>query len=224
MAPDGVPQRARRQLPVGLRLFAQFGDGQRAAQRVVDGGTAGQQRVLGVRAVLVAAPADLPAGLLEGEHELDRRVDDGPHPLQERVVAGGEVVVPDADGDVGDEVGLPAAVGDVGEVPVGVGGVPGAVRVLVPGQPRVGPPGGLVFVGGVQGHGRLDVVPRVEVVPAEPGDRPVLALHGEDAADGRGGLGVGEDARQDEVLGTGGAGRARGGHAASTAGRCGLVA
>jgi len=59
-------------------------------------------------AVGFALPADLAAGLLEAQHELHRGVDRGPHPVGERVVTGGEVVVPDADGHVGAEVGLPA--------------------------------------------------------------------------------------------------------------------
>src|SRR5690606_16806114 len=152
------------QLPVGLRFVALIGDGEGTAQRLVDRGRAGEQGVRGGRAVVVAPPADLPAGLLQPEHELHGRVHAGPHPVQEGVVAGGQVVVPDAHGDVGDEVGLPAAVGDVAVVAVGVGGVPGAVLVLVPGQPQVRPLGGLVGAGRVQGHRGLDVVPGVQVV------------------------------------------------------------
>ena len=174
-----------RQLPVGLRLFALLGDGERAAQRVVDGGAAGEQGVLGGGAVVVAPPADLAAGLLEPQHPLDGRVHGGPHPVEERVVAGGQVVVPDADGYVGDEVGLAGAVGDVVMGAVGVGGVPGAVLVLVVGEPAVGALGGLVLAGRVEGHRGLGVVPGVEVVAPEPGDRAVGALHGEDAPDGR---------------------------------------
>ncbi len=216
VAADRVGQRPGRQLPVGLRLLAALGDGQRTAQRLVDRGGAGQQRVGHRGAVGLPLPADLAAGLLEPEHELDRRVDRGPHPVDERVVAGGEVVVPDADGDVRAEVALQAAVRRLLRIAVVVGGVPGAVGVLVAGEPLVGAGRGLVFAGRVQGHRGLGVVPRVEVVPAEPGQRPVLPLYGGDRGDRLGGLGRRQDTRQNEVFGL------FGGAHASAFGRCGL--
>ncbi len=103
----------------------------------------------------------------------------------------------------------------------------------------VGPLGGLVLAGRVQGHRGLGVVPRVEVVAPEPRDGPVLALHGEDPADGDGGLLGGEDPGQDEVFCPGGrhlvpvpvasvvvsaAVAAASASVPASAGRCGLVA
>lgn len=218
MAADRVPQAAGRQLPVGLGLFALFGDREGAPQRVVHGRTAGQERLVDGCPVRLALPADLPARLLEPQHELHGRVHGGPYPVEEGVVAGGEVVVPGAHGDIGDEVGLAAVVGDVTGVPVGVGRVPGAVLVLMAGEPGVGAFGGVVLAGRVEGHGGLGVVPRVEVVATEPGYGAVLALHGEEPADGRCGLLGGQYAGQDELFGL-----LRARHA-SALGRCGLVA
>lgn len=137
VAADRVRERAGRQLPVRLRLLALLGDGECAAQCLVDGGAAGQQCVVDGGAVGFALPADLAAGLLEPQDEFDGRVHGRPHPVDEPVVAGGEVVVPDADGHVRAEVGLQAPVGRPVRVAVVVGGVPGAVLVLVPGQPLV---------------------------------------------------------------------------------------
>ncbi len=218
MAADRVAERTGRELPVRLGLLTLFRQCQGAAQRLVDGGGAGQQGVGDRGAVGFPLPADLPAGLLEPQHEFDRRVDRGPHPVDERVVAGGEVVVPDTDGHVRAEVGLASQVGRPLGVAVVVGGVPGAVLVLVAGQPRVGAGGGLVFTGRVQRHRGLGVVPRVEVVAAEPGQRPVLPLHREQRRHGLGGLFGRQDAGQDEVFGL-----LRRAHA-SAFGRCGLVA
>lgn len=233
MAADRVRQRPGGQLPVGLRLFAALGEGERAAQGLVDGGGAGQQRVRHRGAVGLPLPADLPAGLLEPQDELDGGEDRRPHPVDERVVAGGEVVVPDADGHVGAEVGLQAAVGRLLRVAVVVGRVPGAVLVLVAGQPLVRAFRGGVLAGRVQGHGGLGVVPRVEVVAAEPRNRAVFALHGEHGGDGLCGLLGGEHSGQDEVFGPLGKTHASaltessactGASAVTAAGRCGLVA
>ncbi len=200
MRGDRVPQPPGRQLPVGLRLLALLGDGERAAQGVVDRRAAGEQRLARTRAVVVALPGDLPAGQLEFEDELDGRVDVRPHAVEERVVAGGQVVVPDADRHVGAEVGLASAVG--ARRAVGVGGVPGAVRVLAAGQPAVGALGGGVLAGRVQRHRGLGVVPRVEVVAVEPRDGAVGALDRRRCRRTvRAGLLGGEHARQHEVFG-----------------------
>lgn len=57
-----------------------------------------------------------------------------------------------------------------------------------------------MLAGRVQGHRGLGVVPRVEMVPPEPRNGPVLPLLREDSADGDGGLLGGEDPGQDEVF------------------------
>src|SRR5699024_9701963 len=89
-----------------LRLADEFCDLEGAAQTVVNAGTAGQQGLTGRSAVSALCPVYFAAGRLEFEYEGDGVPHRGPHPKQERVVSGNEVVMPDPDRDVGAEVGV----------------------------------------------------------------------------------------------------------------------
>ena len=105
-----MPELAGRELPVRLRLTEVLGERDRAAQRVVHAGAAGQQRVVGRRAVLAALPDDLTARLLQPDRELDPLAHHRPHPLGERIVAGDLELVPDPHRHVGGVVALGRAV------------------------------------------------------------------------------------------------------------------
>ncbi|MBP2475883.1 hypothetical protein JOF53_004755 [Crossiella equi] len=130
-------------------------------------------------------PADRAVRRLELQHEPDRRTHGWPQLAGQPEVAGVPEVVPHADREVAAPVGVPGRVGDHA-VPV-LGGER-AVRPLQPGQPAQCPGGLRVVARGVQAHGRLDVVPRVELPAAVPRDRAAVQLVGEDPAGGGGQL------------------------------------
>ena len=131
---------------------------------------------------------------LEIEDEVDGPLDHRPHDLGEAVVAGEEDVVPHAGGDVGADVGVELVVLDAA---VDVVLVPGAVGPLQrrPATRRpvrlaaTRPPSG-------EGHGRLDVVPRVGVAAGEPRDHAARQLPLGDGVDRLGQLCGGDDRRR----------------------------
>ena len=82
------------QLPFGPLEAEALGDGDRAAQAVVDRRGAGQQGVAAQVAVGVHRPQHLAPGLLQAQHETDGGLDDRPHALEQPEVAGAEVVPP----------------------------------------------------------------------------------------------------------------------------------
>ena len=114
-----------------------------------------------------------PLGRLELEDEVDGPLDHRPHGLGEAVIAGEEDVVPHAGGDVGADVGVELVLFDA---VVDVVLVPGAVGPLQAGQPLVGPLGFGRRPAGGEGHGRLDVVPRIGVTAGEPRDHAARQL------------------------------------------------
>ena len=123
--PDDVGQPGGAELPVGALVAEQLGHGHGAAQAVADARGAGEQGERPRRAVGVAGPEDLAARRLQVEHEVDRRLDDRPHGLDEATVAGEQPVVPHTGRRVGDGVGVELvlldAVGQVVLVPRAVG-------------------------------------------------------------------------------------------------------
>ena len=152
-----------------------------AAQAVADRRRAGEQGERPRRAVGVAGPQDLAPRRLQVEHEVDGPLDHGPHRLDEALVAVQQPVVPHAGGDVGAHVGVELVLLDaVGQVVL----VPGAVGPLQVDEPLVGPLGLGAAAAEVEGHGRLDVVPRVGVPAGEPRDHARRQLPLGDAVDG----------------------------------------
>jgi hypothetical protein len=124
-------------------------------------------------------------------HEVERPAHGGPQLRQERLVAGREEVVPQADGDVRGVVGLCRR---PYWLSIAVQGRPGAVRPLFGAQPPVRGPGPCVPAADVERHRGLDVVPRIELAARKPGNRAGALLHGGDAVhSGLDGAGV-EDA------------------------------
>ena len=98
----------------------------------------------------------------------------GPELAQELDVAGDQVVVPGAGGQVGAHVRVqPGVLDRVALVVV----EPAAVGELAAGQPPVGRHRLVHQAAHGQGHGRLDVVPGIAVPAVEPRDHPVVALH-----------------------------------------------
>src|SRR5262249_59385961 len=98
--------------PVRLRLAHVLSERDRAPQRLVHAGAAGQQRVRGGRAVGDALPGDLTARLLQADGELDPLAYHRPHPCGERVVAGDQELVPDPHRRVGRVVALHPVIDD----------------------------------------------------------------------------------------------------------------
>jgi hypothetical protein len=188
---DDVREPRCAQLPVGPLVAEVLGQRDGAAQAVADARRAGEQRERPGRAVLVSCPQDLAARRLELEHEVDGALDDRPERLEEALVAGEQVVVPHARGDVGDDVGVELLLLDpVGQVVL----VPGAVGPLLGDEPVEGALGLGPTPAEVEGHGRLDVVPRIGVAAGEPGDHAVGQLPVGDGIDGGRHLGATEDA------------------------------
>src|SRR6185312_16852282 len=89
------------------------------------------------------------------------------------LVAGHQVLVPGADGDVRRVMAFGRRIGD----PSGFDRTgPRAVGALALAQPLVGPPGWLAQSAGAQLHRALHVVPGVHM-PVWPGDRPGPVLY-----------------------------------------------
>src|SRR5262249_45109920 len=171
---DRDGERTERQLPVRALLTEVLGDGDRAPQAGVKAGRAGEEgAVLGV----VAPPRDLARLGLVVERVVDGALDDGPEVLEEAPVARRQIVVPRAVGDVARDVGVEGrvlhVVADVVRVPRAVGALPGA-------EPLVAPLSLGVAAAHVERHRRLHQVPRIGVVPRDPGDVTVRQLHGGD--------------------------------------------
>ena len=121
----------------------------------------------------VGVPLDLAGRVLVVEREVDGPFDDREELLEERGVAGREVVVPHAVRDVAGDVGVERALLDL---VTDVVGVPRAVGPLAAAQPleraaRLG-----VAAADVEGHRRLDQVPRVGVAAGCPRDVAVREL------------------------------------------------
>ena len=133
-----VPELVRREFPVWPRVVGQLGQRHRAAQAVVDARAPGQQRVRPRRADRVPLPADLAARRAQRQRPLHRAPYRRPHGQRVPLVAGHQVLVPGADGDVGGVVALRRRVGH----PAGLDRPrPGPVGPLGLAQPPVGPPG-----------------------------------------------------------------------------------
>ena len=99
--------------------------------------------------------------------------------------------MPGPGGQIGANVGVETGVLDAGgQVVV----EPTAVGQLGVDQPLVGAVGFVVQADGGEGHGRLDVIPRVAVSSREPRDHPVRLLQGGDRLSGGEDLGRGHDA------------------------------
>ena len=156
-----------RQLPIGPVLGQAFGNGDRAAQGVVDGRGPGQERVALGAAGCIDRPQNRAVGLLPAQDEIDARVV-GQH------LVGAEVVMPGSGGQVGTDVGVEPLILDAGTLVVVE---PAPIGQLVVGQPAIGRPGLLGEPARRQGHGRLHVVPRIAVAALEPRDHPVCPLH-----------------------------------------------
>ncbi len=120
-------------------------------------------------------------GPLPPQHEVDAGLDRGPQMLEAVDLAGRDVPVPCSGGQVGAHIGVePRILDPGGQVVV----EPAAVGELGVHQPLVGPVGLFVQADSGEGHGRLDVVPRVAVPAGEPRDHPVRALQGGDGLGG----------------------------------------
>jgi hypothetical protein len=166
------------ELPVGPFVAEPLRDRDRAPDARVDRRRAGEQRTgLG----LVAPPGDLAGLTLEGERVVDRPFDHRPEVLEEPGVAGEQVVVPHAIGDVAGDVRVGSR---ILHVVAHVVGVPAPGLVLHRAQPLVGPLGLGEAVAEVEGHGGLDEVPRVAVLARGPRDVAVGELDGGDRVDG----------------------------------------
>ena len=158
-----------RELPVGALVAELGGDGHGAADAVAHRRRTGEQGEGPGGAVGVAGPQDLAAGGLQLEHEVDGPLHHRPQALEEPAVAGEQVAVPDAGGDVGEGVRVELVLLDaVGQVVL----VPRAVGPLDVGEPLEAALGLGVETGHAEGHQRLDVVPRVGVAAREPGHHP----------------------------------------------------
>ena len=145
-----------------------MGDVDRALEAFVDGAAAGDQGVALGFAVGVHRPVNLTVIGLQGEYEAYRPLDRGPQLLEKIALAGHQVVVPHAGGDVGDEIALaPLTVVDLLSP---VGGPPAAIRQLHPGQPGISPAGRPVLAADGQPHGCLHVIPGIGVAAIKPGN------------------------------------------------------
>src|SRR5260370_5466321 len=89
-----VPELAGGELPVRLRLADVLGERDRAAQRLVHAGAAGQQRVRGGGAIRAPLPCDLATPLLQASRALHPPAHHPPHPPPERLVAGDLELLP----------------------------------------------------------------------------------------------------------------------------------
>ena len=167
------PEVGDRDLPVGLRLAADGGQRDAAAQRLEEARVAGQERGVVRRPVGSQGPADRAAGQLHPGDQVQARPDRRPQRLHQLLVSGEQPAVPDADGEVAGVVALGRRC-RLGAVAV-LGG-PRPVRSLPPGEPAVGRSGPVVPAAEVQGHRRLDGVPGVQLAAAEPGQRAVGVL------------------------------------------------
>ena len=208
---DGVAESPRRQLPVRPVLGQALGHGHGTAHGVVDGGGPREQRVPLLASGRVERPPHRAVRLLPAQYEVDPRLNGRPELAEELDVAGDQVVVPGARGQIGADVGIETGVLDrVALVVV----EPAAVGQLAAGQPAVGLDRLVDEPAHGQGHGRLDVVPRVAVPPVEPRDHAVVPLHRGDGVARGEDLGIREDAR---YLGQGGGDRTDvlGSHAAA---------
>ena len=161
-------------LPVGALVAEELGDGDRAAEAVADRAGAGEEGEAPRGAVGVSGPQDLATRGLEVEHEVDGLLDDRPHGLDEPLVVGEQPAVPHARGHVGTHVGVELVLLHLRRAVVAgdVVLVPRAVVALQGGEPLIGAVGLAVAAPDVEGHGRLDVVPRVAVAAGEPRDHP----------------------------------------------------
>ena len=168
-------------LPVRLRPAHQAGQGDAAAQRLEEARVAGEQREGVRRPVRAEGPADGAAVELHGDDQVQAAADHRPQLRDEPLVGGDQPVVPQTDGEVAGVVALHAR-RHLGAVAV-LGG-PGPVGALPAGQPAVGGAGAVVLAAEVQGHGRLDGVPRVELAAPEPGEGAVGVLLRGDPGDG----------------------------------------
>ena len=176
-----VPELVRREFPVRPRVVGQLGQRHRAAQALVDARAPGQQRVRPRQAGRVPLPEHLAARRAQAERPLHRAPHRRPHGQRVPLVAGHQVLVPGADGDVRGVVAFGRRIGD----PPGFDRTgPRAVGPLGLAQPPVGPPGRLAQAAGAQRHRALDVIPGVHV-PVRPGDRPGPVLHPGDGLTGR---------------------------------------
>ena len=122
---------------------------------------------------------------------------DRPHRLDEALVVGEQPAVPHAGGHVGAHVGVELVLLDLRRAVVAgdVVLVPGAVVALEVDEPLVGPVGLGAAAADVEGHGRLDVVPRVGVAAGEPRDHPGGQLPLGDAVEGGVEVGGRDEAR-----------------------------
>ena len=183
-------------LPAARSVAESVGDRHGARQAVVDRRGAGDQGVVKRCSVGLAGPEDLPGRLLQVQHPVDCASHHGPLLGQPRVVVADQVVMPHANGDVGDHVGVELRIGDtVGVVVL----VPRTVSALIVSEPCVGQPRLVVASSGIERHCRLHVVPRVGMAAVAPQDETGGDLEGLDGGGALIELGVGEQLRLEEV-------------------------
>ena len=107
-----VPELVRRQLPVRPRVVGQLGQRYRAAQALVDARAPGQQRVGPRPAGRVPLPEHLAARRAQAERPVHRAPHRRPHGQRVPLVAGHQVLVPGADGDVRRVMAFGGRIGD----------------------------------------------------------------------------------------------------------------
>ena len=142
-------------------------------------------------ALRVGVPLDLAGRVLVVEREVDRALDDREEVFEEAGVAGREVVVPHAVGDVARDVGVERVL--LHRVALVVR-VPRAGRVLHRAQPVVGALGFGESPADVERHRGLHEVPRIGLAAGNPRDVAVGLLHRRDRVDGLRDLRAGHDA------------------------------
>lgn len=160
-----------------------LGDLHRTVQRVADAGVAGQQRLVehggGLR---VGRPPERAVVPLEPAHQVYCRPHRRPHRRKEAGVPSHQMVVPDADCDVGTEVAVNVRVDDAALLKLDG---PRPVRALRAGRPPIRGPRLVDEAGDRKRHRRLDVVPRIGLAAREPRQRSGRLLHRGDGGTGR---------------------------------------
>ena len=192
-----VPEPARGELPLGLGVVEEVGQGEAGPQGVVDAGRAGQQRLAVDRGrpalVPLLGPGDPPERQLQTADVVEGAPDGRPVGDHEAELAAYQPVVPHADGDVRRHVRLAAGVLDDGADDLHRPRPVGALRLPHPGPRAVHR---LDPAGHEEGHGRLDVVPDVGVTADRPGDRAARLLYGLDRRAGGSNVGRSQELRR----------------------------
>ena len=158
----GTRQQCRRAAPgSGVLVMTEgLGHGGPAGQRVLERRAGGQEGELRRHAIRVDRPRDLPAGPLVTQAPADGPFHHRPCRLQQMSALAQLGAPPHAGGHIRARVGVPSRLGDaVGHI----SRAPAPFGQLLGGQPIERPLGFGPAPAGGEGHGRLDVVPRVSV-------------------------------------------------------------